>query len=46
MDLLELKFHAVDQVTRGALKFQTAAEVEEMEKRIKEKLEKKKAQQE
>jgi hypothetical protein len=45
MDLLELKLHAADQVTRGTLKFLSAAEVEEIEKRIKEKLEKKKAEQ-
>jgi len=46
MDLLDLKLQEEDHGTRGTLKFQTAAEVEEIEKRIKEKLDKKKAEQE
>lgn len=45
-DLMELEVHTVDGQTRGLLKFQTAAEVEAMEKRMREKLEKEKREKE
>ncbi|MCE9548773.1 MAG: hypothetical protein K8T25_25115 [Planctomycetia bacterium] len=41
-DLLTLEMHEVDGITRVLLKFQTAAEVEEMDRRIKAEIEKKK----
>ena len=37
LDLLELKLTTVDNVTRGELRFQTKAEVDELEKQLKEK---------
>ena len=45
-DLLELEVRSVDGSTRGLLKYQTAVEVEAMEKRIKEKMERVKAEKE
>ena len=36
LDLLELKLTTVDNVTRGELRFQTKAEVDELEKQLKE----------
>ncbi|MCE9554939.1 MAG: hypothetical protein K8T91_16415, partial [Planctomycetes bacterium] len=42
-DLLELEVRTVEDFSRVTLKFQTAAEVEAMEKRIKEKIEQQKA---
>jgi hypothetical protein len=46
MDLIEIQYTTVDEKTRLLIRYQTAAEVEEMERRLKEAIEKKKKEQE